>query len=217
MTYLATDYATLRTTAIEPWTVRRRSERTTAPTVAFLTLDDAKRHLRRTETIDDDEVIEALIVAAIDYVEADTQRAFITQAWRTWFDSVPCGGTLLLERGKAIAVSAVTAYDTADAATTVATSVYQVDTVSDPARVSLKSGQSWPSDLRAVNAISVTYTAGYGAAASAVPGPVKQAALLVLGAMYEHREQVIVAQFAGQFLALPFGYDQLIAPYRCQT
>jgi hypothetical protein len=32
--------------------------------------------------------------------------------------------------------------------------------------------------------------------------------------MFEHREQVIVSQFAGQFMELPYGYKQLIAPYK---
>jgi hypothetical protein len=68
--------------------------------------------------------------------------------------------------------------------------------------------------LRLVNAVAVEYVAGYGAASTSVPGPLKQAALLLVGSLWEHREQVIVAQFAGQFLELPFGYKELTAPYR---
>jgi uncharacterized phiE125 gp8 family phage protein len=204
----------VRTAEHEAWLVRRRSELVTASTVDVITLDEAKAHLRRGSLTDEDGAIEATVRAAVDYVKADTGRALTTETWRTWFDVVPCGGVLLLERGRVQAVTAITAYDPDDASSTVATSVYQVDAVSEPARVVLKSGQSWPTDLREVNALSVQYTAGYGATALTVPGPLKQAVLLVLGAMWEHREQVIVAQFAGQFLALPFGYDQLVAPYR---
>jgi uncharacterized phiE125 gp8 family phage protein len=211
----------VRTAEHDAWLARRRSERVLVDGVGdpiaigdVIALDEAKAHLRREGLSDDDGVIEALIRAAVDHVEMDTGRALLTQTWRTWFDAVPVGGVLLLERGRVQSVTSIVAYDPDDAETTVATTVYFADRVSEPARVVLKDGQSWPTDLRTTNALAVNYTAGYGTTASTIPGPLKQATLLVLGAMYEHREQVIVAQFAGQFLLLPFGYDQLVSPYR---
>ena len=53
---------------------------------------------------------------------------------------------------------------------------------------------------------------GYGEA-SAVPRPIRQAILLLIGTMYENRESVLVAQ--GVTVAqLPFGVDALLMPYR---
>jgi uncharacterized phiE125 gp8 family phage protein len=190
-----------------------RSVITTAPTVEPVTLDEAKYHLRRSDSVDDS-VIEALIPAARMKLEQDTARALITQTRDIYYDEFPCSsGPLLLPLGSLQSVTTVKTYDTANVESTFTSSKYLVDTASEPARIVLNDSEAWPTDLRAANAVIVRAVVGYGAAA-AVPQPLKQAMLLLIGAMYEHREQIIVAQFAGQFLLVPFGYDQLIAPYR---
>ena len=95
-------------------------------------------------------------------------------------------------------------------------SSYYVDEVSPTPRLVLKSGIDWPTGLRPVNAIRVRVRAGYGTPAD-VPQVLKQAMLLLIGSLSEHREHVMVSQFAGQFMELPYGYPQLrephIAPY----
>ena len=65
-----------------------------------------------------------------------------------------------------------------------------VDLKSEPRRVVLAYGKSWPStSLRPANGVCVTFSAGYGAAA-AVPQKIKQAILLLLSHYFEHREAV---------------------------
>jgi uncharacterized phiE125 gp8 family phage protein len=194
-----------------------RGELVTAATGDVFTVEEAKDRLRRrTDTAIEDPQIEALLKAAVAYLEEDVRISLLTQTRRVWYDAVPCDGMFLLDRGPVASVSSVKLYDTADAATTLASSVYQLDAVSIPARLVERSGQSWntSTSLRSVNAVAIEYVAGYGATGSFVPSPLKQAALLLVGSLFEHREQVIVAQFAGQFLELPFGYQELTAPYR---
>jgi uncharacterized phiE125 gp8 family phage protein len=190
-----------------------RSVITTAPTVEPVTLDEAKDHLRRSDGVDD-AMIESLIPAARMKLERDISRALITQTRDIYYDDLPChNGALLLPFGNLQTVTSVKTYTTANVESTFSSGSYLVDTASEPARIVLHESEAWPTDLRRANSVIVRAVVGYGVA-SAVPYPLKQAMLLLIGAMYEHREQVIVAQFAGQFLLVPFGYDQLIAPYR---
>lgn len=68
---------------------------------------------------------------------------------------------------------------------------YFVDDKSEPARICLAYGESWPSTtLRDYNGVCVTFIAGYGDEATDVPKPVKQAILLMIGHLFEHREAV---------------------------
>jgi uncharacterized phiE125 gp8 family phage protein len=194
-----------------------RGELVTAATGAVISIDEAKDRLRRsTDTSIEDGQIENLIAAAVAYLEEDVRISLLTQTRRIWYDAIPCDGKFLLDRGPVASVSSVKLYDTSDVATTLSSTVYQLDAVSQPARLVERSGQSWNSStsLRSMNAVAIEYVAGYGSTGLSVPSPLKQAVLLLAGSLFEHREQVIVAQFAGQFLELPFGYKELTGPYR---
>ena len=186
----------------------------TAPATEPVTVTEAKSHLRQLDNVMSDAYITALIIAAREKVEEDTGRALVTQTLDVYYDALPCSSALLLPKGKLQSVTSLKYYDTANVEATFSSASYLVDTSSEPARIVLNDGYDWPSTtLRAANAVIVRGVFGYGAAA-AVPQALKQAILLLVGSMFEHREQVIVSQFAGQFLMVPFGYDQLIAPYR---
>jgi uncharacterized phiE125 gp8 family phage protein len=194
-----------------------RGELVTAATGDVITVDEAKDRLRRSQdTSIEDAQIEGLIQAAVTYLEEDCRLSLLTQTRRAWYNAIPCDRVFLLDRGPVQTISSVKLYDTADASTTLSSTVYQLDAVSVPARLVERSGQTWSSTtaLRLVNSVAIEYVAGYGASGTSVPGPLKQAALLLVGSLWEHREQVIVAQFAGMFLDLPFGYRELTAPYR---
>jgi len=70
-------------------------------------------------------------------------------------------------------------------------------------KVFLNYGESWPSTtLRPHNGVCVTFIAGYGATASSVPLKVKQAMLLLIGHLYEHREAVTDKQLTNAPLAV---------------
>jgi len=67
---------------------------------------------------------------------------------------------------------------------------------------------SWPATYDKINAVEIIYSAGYGAAGSNVPKPLKQAMYLILGHLYENREQVGDIQHE-----IPFGAEILMSPY----
>jgi uncharacterized phiE125 gp8 family phage protein len=187
----------------------------TAPPVEPVSLEQAKAQVRRGDATFDDDTLTRLIKAAREKVEEDTGRALITQTHDLVMDAPPCGGLLFLPKPPLQSVTSVTTYDADDAATVLAGSSYIVNAAATPGRLTVKSTVSWPTHtLRDAKGLIVQFVCGYGAAGEDVPEPLRQAMLLLIGGFFEHREHVIVAQFAGQFIELPKGYRSLIGPYK---
>lgn len=155
----------------------------TAPQFEPVTVAEAKLHAR----IDEDETaIASLIVAAREMAETYTRRAFVTQTWKMFLDAFPCGSAIELPRAPLQSVTHVKAYDDADAVTTFAASNYYVDSATRPGRIVLREASSWPDAARVANAVEIQFVAGYGNAA-AVPNQIKQAILMTVAHLYEHR------------------------------
>lgn len=192
----------------------------TPPAIEPVTLSDAKLHLK-VDTTDDDALITALITAARARAEWHTGRAFITQSWTLWLDAWPgvmADGNLppalsptppvpiSIPLPPLISVSAITSYAMDDSATVMSTSLYQVDNASAPARVALKIGVAPPVNLRGMNAIAISFSAGYGANASDVPDAIKRAILMIVADLYANRGDAAVETSAAALATL--------APYR---
>lgn len=186
------------------------------PAVEPLSLAEAKAHLR-VDGVDEDDLISSLIVAARRHAESFTGRRLITQTV-TWnldrFDDcalarVACAFPLQ-------AVASIAYVDTAGASQPLATSVYEADTGGDdtPGRIRLKDGQSWPDTADVLNAVTVTLTAGYGATASSVPEPIRQAIRLMVGHWFRNRETVVTGATA---TPLPMAAEALLYPYKLWT
>ena len=92
-----------------------------------------------------------------------------------------------LPRSPVSAVSSVKYFSDDNTESTWATSNYYVDTVREPARIVLRDGGSWPTDLRNANGIEVNYTAGYGTNTTDVPEAIRVAMLEYITFLYEHR------------------------------
>jgi uncharacterized phiE125 gp8 family phage protein len=172
-----------------------------SPSVEPVTLDEAKLHLK-VDTTDDDALIATLIAAARARAEWNTGRAFVTQGWMLWRD---CWAECVeIPLPPLQAVSAVTVYAPDGTASVIDPSNYTVDTASQPGRIVF--GCIPPVGLRAVNAISVAFTAGYGDAAGDVPAPVREAILEIVAELYVHRGDAPAD--------LTLTIQALLAPYR---
>ena len=176
----------------------------TSPAAEPVSLADAKAHLKVDGT-DDELLIASLIVAARARAEWHTGRAFVTQSWTLWLDAWPASGIVEIPLPPLQSVTQVARYALDDTRSIVDPSVYQVDAASAPARLAGKVDFAPPTNLRAVNAVEIAFTAGYGAA-STVPQPVKQAILQIVADLYTNRgdEADIVSSVA----------QALLAPYR---
>jgi uncharacterized phiE125 gp8 family phage protein len=168
----------------------------TAPTSEPVTMAEAKGYLRQ-DLSDEDALIGALVAAARQYVERALNRALITQTWRLKLDDFYCApyycetdNTIRLPRVPLQSVSSITYLDYDGTSQTWSSTEYQVDAASEPGRVTTASGEWWPeTQSEAINAVTITYVAGYGAAAD-VPQGIRQALLFLVKHWFDQREPV---------------------------
>lgn len=155
----------------------------TAPATEPVSSTEAKLHLK-VDGSTDDTLIAALISAARILCEDFQGRGYITQTWELTLDAFP-ESPFELPRAPLASVVSIKYKDAAGVETTMAATDYVLDLSSEPGRVALADGKSWPSaDLYPVGAVKIRYTVG-GATA---PVNVKQAILLTIGGWYEDRQ-----------------------------
>lgn len=171
-------------------------KQTVAPTEEPVTIDEAKAQTRLDEA-DDASLLEGMIAAGRRYVETLTRRQLVTATFTLKLDAFPSGSTIRLPRPPTQSVSSITYIDTGGDLQTLATSVYDVDTDSEPARVSLAYNQVWPATRDQDNAVTLTFINGYGAA-SAVPDTFKQAIRLLVGHWWENRESIVIGTIVAE-------------------
>ena len=179
---------------------------TVPASVLPVSIAEAKEHLR-VEFADDDNYITALIGAAVDYVERHTRRALMPQTVLLTRDDFP--DVIEPPLPPLQSVASISYIDTEGSPQTLNPSTYDIDNVSEPGRIVSSIGNQWPSTSIAINAVSVTFIAGYVDAAS-VPPQIKQAILLSIGHWYENREQVVEGK---SFSELPMGVEALLNNY----
>lgn len=155
------------------------------PAIEPVALADAKAHLK-VDTGDDDALIAALVSAARIRAEWATRRAFITQSWVQWRDAWP-RQPFEIPLPPLQSLTSITAYDLDDTANVLDPALYRVDASAAPARVAWKETTLAPTNLRTFNALAIAFTAGYGAAATDVPEPIRRAMLMIVADLYTHR------------------------------
>lgn len=169
-------------------TIRDSLTRTVPPSVALISTDDAKRQCRVDDT-DEEVVIKALVAAVTSYVDgADgcLGRALISQTWAYRLAKFP--EAIKVPLPPLISVDSVAYVDGDGVSQTLSSSLYQV--VVGGYRHALivpAYGQAWPSIRDQMDAVTVTFTAGYGAAAANVPAGIVQACKMILAHWYDHR------------------------------
>lgn len=145
-------------------------ELVTAPVGEPVSTDQVRRWIRQSasdatiEGVDGDLVAHVFIPAARRAVEAYLGQVLLTQTWDAWFRAYGLGDTLELDKAPLQSVTSVTGYDDDGTATVQGSTTYYTVT-GQPAEVALVSGNTWPSALRALNALKVRFVAGYGASA----------------------------------------------------
>jgi len=164
----------------------------TGPSEEPLSVAEFKAHARIDITTDDT-LIGAYLTAARQFVEGFTRRALVTQTWDLYLPAWPTGSAIRLPRPPLQSVTHVKYTDSDGVQRTLAADQYDVDIYSEPGRIRLAYGCSWPSDtLTPTNPITVRFVAGYGAAA-AVPEWAAQAIRFLAAHYYENREESTIA------------------------
>lgn len=187
--------------------------RTVAPTVSPISFDDlvTKTHLK-VDSADEENIVSLYIDAAVSLLDGWTGilgRALVQQTWRQDFDDF--AGRLPLPLSPGMGITSITYYDAADQQQTLASSNYRLLTDELGPYVARLPDVTYPSvSTHREAAVSVLFTAGYGASASAVPASIREAMMLLVAHWYRNREAVVPAAMSD----LPMGVQALLTPYR---
>lgn len=192
----------------------------TAPTAEPLSVAEVKTAAHITHTSEDTFIGERIAAARFRY-EQDTRRQLM-RATYDWF--IPCFSSRWNRRGAVIfsersfevpitpldSITTIKYFDTAGAQQTLATSVYDVKTSSDPGRIYNKPNQEWPDleDDRIEDAVEIRIVCGSADAAS-VPDLDKQAVMLLTLHWIEHREMVVLDDRI-RSVTVPMGYEEIV-------
>lgn len=184
-----------------------RSKQITDPAAAVVSTSEAKTHLR-VDVSTDDTYIDNVVSAATGYIENFVMRPLLTRYYKDTLPDFPW--SFELYQGGVTSVSAVQYYDADNALQTLSTNYYTLDNADDDlrAKIYLNDGYSWPTVYDRPDAVQVTYAAGWSSA-SAVPDDLKQSVLLMVGQLYEQREDI-----GGRRNTVPTLAQRLAMPYR---
>ena len=173
-----------------------RLTRITAPASGVVSLTDALAHLRVSGD-DETALVNEYVLAASAYLDARDGvlgEALVTQTWRLYMDT-PSEVTIPL--GPVQSITAVKYLDASGVEQTYSSANYRLS----GAEFVLVEGASWPTVANREDAFWIDFVAGYGNAA-AVPATVRQAALLLIGEMYEARTMGAELQTSDAFKML---------------
>lgn len=186
----------------------RYSLNITTPAAAEpLTAAEAKLHCRVDSSVEDD-LFDVYIESARRMVEAYTSRSLITKTYTMKIDTFPEGnGDICLPRTPLGSVLSITYVDVNGSTQTLSTDYYDVLSDSVSASVVLKPIKQWPeTQFEKRHAVTVTFTAGYGATSASAPQSARSAMLLIVGNLYENREGSTEKAMA----TLPMGVTTLL-------
>lgn len=187
----------------------------TEPAAEPVTVTEAKAHLV-VEHSTDDSMIGVLITAARKHVEARTQRALVRQKWRIYLDHF-CD-VIDLHKQPVLSIDSVNYVD-GDGVNQVVggaaspnnpSAFYSLDLANGYVRKAY--GATWPTPRYQAQSVWVDFWTGYASTVSSpntvVPADLRVAILLLIGHLYEHREQSTDLETYGN----P-AFDLLIQPY----
>lgn len=189
------------------------SKLVTAATCGPVSVDQAKLHLRLSGS-EEDSLLALYLEAATAGISEVLGRQLITATWQEWLDGFPASDAIVLPRAPLVATGlVVTYYDTSDVVATLAATEYYVDVVSEPGRVLLRYGKTWPTTtLRPAIGVCVQYAAGYGTTPDTVPAPIRVAILRLTTHQFEVRELIETGHI--QSVLEGFNLWEQLGPYR---
>ena len=149
----------------------------TAPALEPITIAEAKAHCR-IDVDDENDLLDGLIRAGRQWIEAFTHRALMTQTWDEKRNQFPIDeDVIVLPMAPLISVTSITYLDTAGSTQTWSSALYTVDAPAGPhARpgwVYPIYGGIFPATQGIENAVTIRFVAGYGATAATVPAVIR--------------------------------------------
>lgn len=144
-----------------------------------------------------DTLITDLIVAARERAEVYMNRSVIDKTITIMYDGF-FAMQIRLPRGPVKGVTEIKKKTSDGTLEVVSSNLYEVDIVSEPARVVFKQALDLP---EGINTLHIKYTAGYGdvsISGETVPNPIPEtiinAMLMMVRTMYDHRDDIVQGQ-----------------------
>lgn len=180
---------------------------TTAPSVEPVSIADQKLHLRLLNTDSEhDKLLQSIIKAARQYIERVNGLAIIQQTWTLTLEAFPASKFIALPRYPVSSITSITYYDTSNASQTFSSGSYRLQKLADNTSVvELNTNASWPGSYDRSDALTVTFVAGYGSAATNVPDDLIYAIKILAAHWFENPSAVDVAA--------PASFEALTTPY----
>lgn len=174
---------------------------TISPAAEPVSLELARAQCR-VDSTDEDALLSLYIQGAREAAESITNRALITQTWEQTLDRFPAAEIKLL-KPQVLSIVRVQYLDTDGALQTLDPSRYALDPRELPGYLFPAEGTDWPSTADVIDAVTITFTAGFGPTAEDVPAGIRHWMLLHIAADFETRAAV---DATGRTKALPDRY-----------
>lgn len=188
----------------------QKPELVTAPAAELLSLEEVKEFLR-VENSDEDTLLGSLIATAaghLDGFRGMLGKALLTQTWRQRLSDFPEGPWLAIPVGPVRSITNLEYIDQSGGTQTF-TAFHLINTPLGSA-LELETSATWPLPACRPDAVTVTWSAGFGDTASSVPEVIRTAALQLVAHFYAHREAAANSHLAD----IPFGVAHVVSNYR---
>ena len=183
-----------------------------------LSLSLARLHLKLDAELEgaeavhpDDALVNVFISAAREHAENFTGLSLVNRDHSFSLDEFPCA-YIDLQVWPVTAITEVSYVDENGDIQLLSGGQYRLDNVSRPARLYPAEG-NWPKTKSQDNSVTVLFDAGFDEVIP-IPKTLKQAMLLIIGHLYENRQDVIHTARSGGQLELPMGSVFLMTPHR---
>lgn len=193
--------------------IRKSWNRTSTPSVV-VDRDALVRVHSRVDADDENVLFDLYITAATEAVERECDRQLMNATYVLRMDQFPV--EIRLPKPPCLSVTSIVYTDTAGDLQTLDASSYSVDVSMHPARIVPAYGETWPPTYDDLNAVTVTYQAGYSSsgtlstAQAAVPADLRLAVLHCVAHWFETREPVVMG---GAPADVPLVAMELAKPY----
>lgn len=176
---------------------------------APIDLATVKAHLRLPSSYTaEDTMLQSYLEAAVKTAEDRTNRALMEQTWRATIDKFP--KLIRVNKTPLIEVTSVKYYDPDGSLQTLSSDNYIVDSDGEPWRIIPAPGISFPSTQDRVNAVVITFKAGYSSAAL-VPKNIIAGILLIVDDLWKNRGSIVTGTIVSE---IPLTADKLFSTER---
>lgn len=185
---------------------------TTAPAEFPVSVAEVKSDLRIQNTAEDT-LFSDYIAQATEYVSGPNGvigKALVSQTWQYSASKIESTGKLFIPLTPVQSISSITYFNAAGQSVSLTVNDYHFYSSEDWAYLTPKTGVAWPNLQNRLDAITVTFICGFGAA-DAVPANIKRAIRLLVAHWYYNKSAVAIDVSVAE---MPLGVDSLLSQNR---